>query len=145
MYRTPDNTIGGGTSKNKLPEVREPLADNIPSHAIEQANQEVRQDDHHSQHIPNQASLKCIVISVYLNSVCYLILYTRLFTELNLFNILLYITFLTKKFSRSTVVPLSYCSIYFTFFFNSFIFVKITDIFEVKAVLFPSTYIIHPH
>ena len=34
---------------------------------------------------------------------CYLILYTRLFTELNLFKILLYGTFLTTKFSRSMV------------------------------------------
>ena len=34
---------------------------------------------------------------------CYLISYTRLFTKLNLFIILLYVTFLTTKFSRSTV------------------------------------------
>ena len=47
--------------------------------------------------------IKRIVISVYLNSVCYLISYTRLFTKLNLFKILLYVTFLTTKFSRSTV------------------------------------------
>ena len=41
------------------------------------------------------------VISLYLNSVCYLISYTRLFTRLNFFEILLYVI-LTTKFSRST-------------------------------------------
>ena len=35
---------------------------------------------------------------------CYLILYTRLFTKLNLFEILFYITFITTKVSRSTVL-----------------------------------------
>ena len=34
----------------KLPQPREFLANNIPSRAIEQANQEFRQDDRHSQH-----------------------------------------------------------------------------------------------
>ena len=29
------------------------LANSIPSHAIEQTNQEVRQDDRHSQHASN--------------------------------------------------------------------------------------------
>ena len=48
-------------------------------------------------------SIKHIVISVYLNAVCYLISYTRFFTYLNLFKILLSVTFLTTKFSKSTV------------------------------------------
>ena len=52
---------------------------------------------------PFTTCVKRMVISVYLNSMCYLILYTRLFTKLNLFKILLYVTFLTTKFSRSTV------------------------------------------
>ena len=38
-----------------------------------------------------------------LNSVSYLILYTRLFMKLNLFKILLHVTFITTKVSRSTV------------------------------------------
>ena len=48
----------GSTPKDKLSdhEPRGPLANNIPSCAIEQANQEVWQDDHHSQHALNQAS-----------------------------------------------------------------------------------------
>ena len=87
------------TSKDELPQPRASLADNIPSCAIEQANQEFRQD-YHSQHASNT------VISVYLNTVCYLISYTTLFTKLNLFKILLYVTFLTTKFSRSTVCSL---------------------------------------
>ena len=49
-------------------------------------------------------SIKYIVIFIYFNSVCYLISYTRLFTKLNLFLILLYIAFLTTKFFRSRVV-----------------------------------------
>ena len=36
------------TLKDELPEPSGSLANNIPSHAIEQANKEVRQDDHHS-------------------------------------------------------------------------------------------------
>ena len=48
-------------------------------------------------------SVKRIAISIYLNSVCYLISYTRLLTKLNPFEILLYVTFLTTKFSRFTV------------------------------------------
>ena len=42
--------------KDELPEPRESLTNDIPSHAIEQANQEVQQDDHQSQHTSNQAS-----------------------------------------------------------------------------------------
>ena len=49
-------------------------------------------------------SVKHIVISVHLNSLCYLIPYTRLFTKLNFFEILLYVTILLTKFSRSTVI-----------------------------------------
>ena len=36
-----NDTASGSTLKDKLPELREPLANDIPSHAIEQANQEV--------------------------------------------------------------------------------------------------------
>ena len=46
----------GSTPKDELPEPRGSLANDIPSYAIEQANQEVRQDDHHSQHTSNQMS-----------------------------------------------------------------------------------------
>ena len=52
-------------------------------------------------------SIKCIVISVYLNSVWYLILYTRLFTKLNLFEILLNVTFIAMKVFGSTVYTLN--------------------------------------
>ena len=52
---------------------------------------------------PFTTCVKHIVISVYLNSVCYLISYTKIFTKLNLFEVLLYVTFLTTNFSRSTV------------------------------------------
>ena len=41
------------TSKDELPQPRGSLANNIPSHAIEQANQEFRQDCRHSQHLSN--------------------------------------------------------------------------------------------
>ena len=41
------------TSKDELPEPRGSLANSIPSRTIEQANQEVRQDDCHSQHASN--------------------------------------------------------------------------------------------
>ena len=41
---------------DELSEPRGSLANDIPSRAIEQANQEVRQDNHHSQHASNQAS-----------------------------------------------------------------------------------------
>ena len=40
----------------RTPDPRRSLASDIPFHAIEQANQEVRQDDCHSQHTSNQAS-----------------------------------------------------------------------------------------
>ena len=56
-----------------------------------------------TRRLPFTTRVKRVVISVYLNSVCYLISYTRLFTKLNLFEILLYVTFLTTKFSRSAV------------------------------------------
>ena len=42
-------------TEDKLPEPRGSLESDIPSCAIEQPNQEVRQDDHHSQHASNQA------------------------------------------------------------------------------------------
>ena len=42
--------------KDELPEPRGSLANDIPSHAIEQASQEVCQDDRHSQHTSSQAS-----------------------------------------------------------------------------------------
>ena len=45
-----DGVTCGSTSKGKLRELRGSLANDIPSCAIEQANQEVRQDDRHSQH-----------------------------------------------------------------------------------------------
>ena len=57
----------------------------IPSRAIEQANQEVQQEDCHSQHV-----------SFHVNKFrVYLILYTRLLKKLNLFEILLYGAFIT--------------------------------------------------
>ena len=46
----------GITSKDELPKPRGSLANNITSHAIEQANQEVQKVDYHSQHASNQAS-----------------------------------------------------------------------------------------
>ena len=46
----------GSTSKDELPKPRGSLANDIPSPAIEQAKQEVWQDDPHSQHASNQAS-----------------------------------------------------------------------------------------
>ena len=46
----------GSTSKDELSEPRGSLASNIPSSAIEQAKQKVRQDNHHSQHESNQTS-----------------------------------------------------------------------------------------
>ena len=52
---------------------------------------------------PFTTHVKCIVTYVYLNSVSCLILYTRLYTKLNLFEMLLYATFITTKASRSTV------------------------------------------
>ena len=41
------------TLKDKLPDPRESLANNIPSRTMEQANQEVPQDDHHLQQASN--------------------------------------------------------------------------------------------
>ena len=41
------------TLKDELPQPRGSLANNMPSCAIEQANQEFRQDDRHSQHASN--------------------------------------------------------------------------------------------
>ena len=46
----------GSIVKDELPEPRGSLANDIPSCATEQANQEVRQGDRHSQHMSNQAS-----------------------------------------------------------------------------------------
>ena len=104
------------TLKDVLPDPRGCLANHIPSRAIEQANQEVWQDNHHAQLTP----VKHIVISVYLNSVCYLISYTRLFTKLNLFEILLYITFITMKVSRSTVLLCTYVPMALLLFVGKF-------------------------
>ena len=61
------------------------------SRAIEQVNQ--RFNNTTAIHNTDQTkwSVKCIVISVCLNFVCYLISYTRLFMKLNLFEILLYV------------------------------------------------------
>ena len=71
--------------------IKESLANDIPSHAIEQANQQFWQDDH----------CKCIVISVCLNSMCYLYLYVRLFHQIkSLWNLILRI----MKVSRSMVL-----------------------------------------
>ena len=44
------------TPKDGLPDPRGSLMNKIPSHAIEQANQEVRQEVSHSQHASNQVS-----------------------------------------------------------------------------------------
>ena len=41
---------------DELSEPRGSLANDIPSRAIEQANQEVQQDDCHSKHMSDQAS-----------------------------------------------------------------------------------------
>ena len=45
--------IAESTSKDELPQPRGSLANNIHSRAIEQANQEFRQDNRHSQHVSN--------------------------------------------------------------------------------------------
>ena len=44
------------TLKDEPPKPRGSLAIDIPSCAIEQVNQEVQQDDCHSQHVSNQVS-----------------------------------------------------------------------------------------
>ena len=69
------------------------LANDIPSHASYGASQS-RVSTRWSPFITH---VKCIVISIYLNSV----LYTRLFTKLHLFKILFYVTFIAIKVSRS--------------------------------------------
>ena len=46
----------GSTPKDELHDLTGSFANNIPFLAIEQANREVQQDDHHSQHTSNQAS-----------------------------------------------------------------------------------------
>ena len=46
----------GSTLKDELTDPKGSLANEIPSCAIEQANQEVQQDDCHSQHASNLAS-----------------------------------------------------------------------------------------
>ena len=79
------------------------LANKIPSSTVEQINQEVQQKDCHSQYVSSEASIRCIVIFLYLKSI-YLISYTRLFTKLNLFEILIYSTFITMKISRYMVI-----------------------------------------
>ena len=43
----------GSTPKDKLPDPRGSSTDDIPSRAIEQANQVVRQDNHHTQQPSN--------------------------------------------------------------------------------------------
>ena len=44
------------TPKDGLPDPRGSLVNKIPSHTIEQANREVQQEYHHSQHTSNQVS-----------------------------------------------------------------------------------------
>ena len=44
------------TPKDGKPDPRESLVNKIPSHTIEQANREVQQEYHHSQHTSNQVS-----------------------------------------------------------------------------------------
>ena len=56
MLNIAGSKIEQSTLKDELPEPRGSLANDIPSRAIERANQEVRQDDQHSQHVSNQAS-----------------------------------------------------------------------------------------
>ena len=80
---------------------RQSLVNKIPSLAIEQANQEFQQEDRYWQHVPTKhwmhGNFRIFKFCVYLIS------YTRLFTKLNLYKILLYVTFFTVKISRSTV------------------------------------------
>ena len=59
----------GGTPKDELRDPRGSLPNDIPPHTIEQANGEVQQDDHHSQHTDIKPSIKRIIISMHLNSV----------------------------------------------------------------------------
>ena len=104
-YSTADKCIGDGAAVKvlwRIDYLRDYLIKRVfikqkPSHAIEQANQEVQQEDHHSQHESNQArqmhsNFRIFEFRVYLN------LYTRLFTKLNLHKISLYGTFITMKF-----------------------------------------------
>ena len=90
---------------DELPEPRGSLVNDIPSRMCYRASQSsgLTRQPPFTTCVKPSVTTKRIVISVYLNSVCYLILYTRLFTKLNLFEILLSVTFLTTKFSRSTV------------------------------------------
>ena len=60
FYYSTDKCTGqwhcGSTLKDEPPDPRGSLANEIPSHTIEQANQETQQDNHQSQHTSNQAS-----------------------------------------------------------------------------------------
>ena len=91
------------TPKDGLPTPRG-LANEILFCAIEQADQEVQQEYHNLQHVSNQALNAQLVGNFRIFQFCvYLISYTRLFTKLHLFKILLYNTFITIQISRSTV------------------------------------------
>ena len=57
------------TLKDELPQPRGSLANNIPSRAIEQANQEFRQDDRHSQHASNAYNFRIFKFRVLFNFV----------------------------------------------------------------------------
>ena len=72
FYYSTDKCTGrwrrGSTPKDGVNDPRRSLANKVPSHAVQQVNQEVQQEDLHSQHVSN--CVKCIIISKYLNSVC---------------------------------------------------------------------------
>ena len=99
----------GRTSKDKLPQLRGSLANDVatfPSYRASQSRSSTRRLPFTTCIKP---SIESIVISVYLNYTCYLLSYTSLFTKLHLHKILLYVTFL-MKFFRSMV--LSRCLIF---------------------------------
>ena len=98
-YTVVYSIYGESTSKDKLPQPSWSVFTKQYTFACYRA----RQSRVSTRWSPFTTHVKRIVISVYLNSVCYLISYTWLFTKLNLFELLLYVTFLTTKFSRSTV------------------------------------------
>ena len=90
FYYSSDKCTGqwccGSTLKNELPDPRGSLANHIPSRAI-----------------PFTTCIKCIITFCIFKFCVYLLSYIRLFMKLNLFKILLYVTFITMKVSRSTV------------------------------------------
>ena len=71
FYYSTDKCTGqwrhGSTPKDGVNDTRRSLVNKVPSHAVQQVNQEVQQEDLHSQHVSN--CVKCIIISNYLNSV----------------------------------------------------------------------------